>query len=907
MNVFLPKTNFNLYIDAKGSEKEILNFWQKINLAEKRKNARAGAQNFVLHDGPPYANGPIHLGHAENKFWKDALNKIFWQHGYSTPYIPGWDSHGLPIETAVEKELKASNLDKNTLSRTEFWDRCYEFSKHWMEVQKEQFKNLGVFADYENAYAMFFEPESLGIVECIHKFVSANLLERRFKPVLWSYAEKTALAYAEVEYKDKTSNSIYLAFPVLETDIQQLENASLIIWTTTPWTIPANEAIAYNANFEYIIFEAAGKKYCILENLFKNVAQEFPEYKVLAKISGTQFANTKIDHALKEFQYAQTGKYRRMLHADFVEDQKGTGFVHIAPSNGEDDYNLGKANNLNIEDYLDSAGCYKDNIPLVGKFSVKDADKIIIEAAQNQGVAIKIEQIVHSYPHSWRSKAPLIYRLTSQWFLKIDPIKKKALEALKNMDEDSWVPKEGRNRLVSMVEAREDWCVSRQRIWGVPMAIFFNEESGQILDDPAFLEKTRNKLAEIGVKNWWNLNIADIDKKYENGNWKRLDDIIEIWFESGSTQYFVLQKKNLFPCDVYLEGSDQHRGWFQSSLLISAFLTGKAPWKHLLTHGFCLDGTKQKMSKSLGNVINPADWSADHLRLFFATSNLCHDISMNENSIKNSQEMLFRFRNTMKFILGMLAVESQHKKVSKIDENEYEQLPYEKWPILEKWLLHKITLLDKEYDEILQTFQIQHFAMNLYEFCAQDLSAFYFDVRKDTLYCDKIDNLKRMAAISCLRAIAPILIKWFAPIMPFFAEEAWQIYLSENNIENAEESVHMAAKSQMPEYYSNNEAYGQLEKLREIRKKITESIEKLREQKTINTTNEAMVYLPHDLYSPELKDLAIVSSVNEANGEANEIRVEKAAGSKCPRCRFIYEILNGEFCPRCAKLEKSEH
>lgn len=889
MAVFLPKTSFNLYQDAKEKEKELLAFWEKIGLENKRSKKREGAKKFVLHDGPPYANGPIHLGHAENKTWKDALNKIFWQSGYDTPYIPGWDSHGLPIETAVEKQLKAEGIDKNTLTREELWDRCYEFSKHWMNIQKEQFKGLGVFAQYDSAYAMFFEPESIGIVECIHKFVEGGLLERRFKPVLWSYAEKTALAYAEVEYKDKISNSIYVLFPILETDKKELAGASLIVWTTTPWTLPANKLVAYNKEFDYIVFEHDGNKYCILESLLANLAKEFEGYKVLAKLKGSDFEGIIVDHPVEEFRHKNTNISRKMVHADFVDNEKGTGFVHIAPAHGEDDFALGVSLGIEIEDLLDGDGCFKEYVPLVGGIGVKDAEKLMLATVLNQNVCVKQEQITHSYPHSWRSKAPLIYRLTRQWFLKIDPIKEKAMKAMD--DTQSWVPKEGRNRLSAMVEARQDWCVSRQRIWGVPISIFFNAETGQILDDKNFLEKTRKKLEEIGVKNWWKLQVEDIDSKYSSNDWQRLDDIIEIWFESGSTQYFVLQKNNLFPCDVYLEGSDQHRGWFQSSLLISAFLTGKAPWKHLLTHGFCLDGSKQKMSKSLGNVIDPSEWSADHLRLFFSASSLVHDISMNENSIKNTKEMLFRFRNTIKFILGILAIENINKKSAQISKSDYENLP-----LLEKWLLHRMNEIDQEYEKIKENFEMHQFANALYEFCAQDLSAFYFDVRKDALYCNLAQDVTRQAAVSCIAVLAPMLLKWFAPIMPFFAEEAWQCYLSENNLENAFEiSIHLESKQKLPDHYNNQETFEKLCNVRAVRKQITEKIEELREQKIFNTTSEAAVFVPEDMYSDELKDVAIVASVKIGDS----FEVKKAEGSKCTRCRFVYEELSGEFCQRC--------
>lgn len=914
MSVYLPKSEFNLYSNPKETEKRILDFWGEIKLEQKRNEKRSNAQKFVLHDGPPYANGPIHIGHAENKFWKDALNKFWWQAGYNTVYIMGWDSHGLPIETAVEKEFKEKGIDKSTLSRSEFWDSCYNFSQKWMQTQMEQFKNLGVFGDYEHSYATFFEPESIGIMECAHEFVKAGLIEQRFKPVLWSPAEKTALAYAEVEYKDKASNSIYIYFPVTKTNIKALENAALIVWTTTPWTLSANETVAYNENLNYVIFTTDAtedekfNKFCILEDLFANIEKDFQNAQIIAKISGKELSETIVTHPLTEF-----AAQKQLIHSDHVDNQKGTGFVHIAPSHGEDDFALGVKYGLNIEDLLDVNGYFKAHLPLVGSKSIKESEAIIIENLKVQKTLLKTEQIMHSYPHSWRSKAPLIFRLTKQWFMNMGPIKSAALEVMSD-PKLGWVPKEGKNRLSAMVEGRDDWCISRQRMWGVPIGIFFKEETGEVLADVEFLDKTRAKLTEIGVKNWWNLEVDDIDPKYNRSEWKRLNDIIEIWFESGATHHFVLKKHGLFPSDVYLEGSDQHRGWFQSSLLISAFLNKCAPWKTLITHGFCLDGSKQKMSKSLGNVVDPATWSADNLRLFFSTANLCYDISMNEQSIKNAGEMMFRFRNTIKFVLGMLAI-----------EKEKNHIDYEEMPLLEKWILFRLTELEDEYKQVLKTSQFMNFVSQLYEFCSQDLSAFYFDIRKDALYCEDKNNAKRRASITCLEILLQTLLKFIAPICPFFAEEAWQIYRKENEnavaiddikistnaIENARlcaESIHLEDAVKLVADYKNDVAKEQIEKIRSIRKQITERIEELREQKIVTTSQETKVIITREMYDSAnicnldeveflqiLKEVAIVSVVEFGV----EFNIEKLVGVKCPRCRFIYEQLEGEFCQRC--------
>lgn len=890
--VFLPKTEFNVYNKNYDNIRE---YWEQTKLEELRFLKRKDAKNFILHDGPPYANGPIHMGHAENKFWKDVLNKFFWQAGFNTPYIPGWDSHGLPIETAVEKKLKEDGVDRKTLTRQEFWDKCYEFSAHWMKEQMKGFKRLGIFADYENSYATFFEPESIGIIECIHHFVEKGLVEQKLKPVLWSPAEKTALAYAEVEYKDKVSNSIYIKFPVLKTFIKELEHGNILVWTTTPWTLPANETLAYNEHFTYVIFKKDDEIFCIQENLLEDLKKIFESsssnssqsFEVIRTIKADQLHNTVVSHPLKEF-----AKEKLLIHSDHVTKEKGTGFVHIAPAHGEDDFEIGRKYNLEIVDLLDENGNFKQEVPLVGSNSIKEAEKIVIKALEEQKALIHLEQFTHSYPHSWRSKAPLIFRLTEQWFLNMKPIKETALKALE--DDLHWVPAEGENRFRAMLQTREDWCISRQRVWGIPLSIFYEKETGKVITDSEFLKATRNLLALRGVKNWWNIKISDIDSKYSDEDYARCDDIVDIWFESGSTQYFILQKKGLFPSDVYLEGSDQHRGWFQSSLLISAFQTGKAPWKNLITHGFCLDKERQKMSKSLGNVVDPASWNEDHLRVFFASMNLCFDISITEESILHSQEILFRFRNTIKFLIGIL-------NTPNTCEIEYDQLPD-----LEKWVLHRLSELDQEYGKVLKTFEVSPFLNELYEFCAQDLSAFYFDIRKDTLYCDKKNNQTRGSVLFVMRILLETLLKWLAPITSYSSEEAWQCYLKDQNLPAT--SIHLEERPKLNSEYENHTANEKIKYLRNLRRKITTEIEKLRETKKIATSHEVDVeFYTHDFHenldAQLLKEISLVSKLEIRKGD-EKIIVKKNLGKKCRRCKFFFQEIHDETCNRCMEAEK---
>lgn len=882
-NVYLPKTSFNIY--EKDMEDEVLSYWDKINLNKLRSEKRKDCKTFVIHDGPPYSNGAIHIGHAENKIWKDILNKIFWQAGYDVKYIMGWDAHGLPIENAVEKKLAKDGIDKKTLSKQEFWNECADFANYWVEEQKKGFKKLAVFGDYDNPYITFKDEESIGIMECIHKFVDMGYLIQKYRPVLWSYAEKTALAYAEVEYKDKVSNSIYFSFPIVDSVVEDLVGVNVLIWTTTPWTLPANEAVCYNSKFTYVVFKSNSKKYCVEKHLFENLQNLFDEVNVIKEVSGIVFDNAIVDHCIKEFNVP--GKKRRMIHGDHVENERGTGFVHTAPSHGEEDFDVCKKNHVEIIDYLDADGAFVKSVPIVCGMNIKVAEGVIIDLLKERDLCFKIEEITHSYPHSWRSKAPLIYRLTKQWFLNMEHIKSNALKIAKD-DKLCWFPIEGKNRFTSMLETREDWCISRQRTWGVPLGIFVNVDNGKVLDNAEFLKKTRDYLLKKGIKNWSKIQIEDIDPSYSSEYYKRVDDIVDIWFESGATHHFVLKKHGLFPADIYLEGSDQHRGWFQSSLLISATQSNSAPWKNLITHGFCLDAFNKKMSKSIGNVVDPLSWDIDTLRVFFASLNLTTDVALKQESIVTVKDMVFRFKNTLKFLLGNLAISKDTKEVE-----------YDEMPMLEQWILHRFYELDLLYDEILNSFYLNSFINKLYEFCALDLSSFYFDVRKDTLYCDEFNNFERRSVISLFRIITPILMRYLSNFMPYSMERAWFTYLEENGIKgDGLESIHIQDRVVLPEHYKNDVIAGKIKGLRELKKLVNENIEILRAERKISTSYEVKVTINHSEDLELLKKILIVSAIEYGN----ELKVEVLSSKKCPRCKFLYDNLkvNG-FCDRCER------
>jgi isoleucyl-tRNA synthetase len=894
MSVFLPKTGFNLH-SGKDLEKKLLQFWNEIELEKLRRIKNKSRKKFILHDGPPYANGDVHLGHAENKIWKDFLNKFFWQHGYSVEYYMGWDGHGLPIENAIEKQLKADGVDKKQFTRAQFWDKCYDFAYHWMQTQQNQFKQLGVFSDYSNYYSTFFEEESLGIIKCIHDFVREGLLERRYRPILWSYVEKTALAYAEVEYKDKAANSVYIKFPIIETDIELLKGASVVVWTTTPWTLPANVAVAYNKQFSYCIIETNGQKYCLLEEAVDRCG--FVDYQIIDIITGDVFSNTYLLHPIKEFAFHPK---KPMLNSDHVKSDAGTGFVHIAPAHGEDDFELCKKNDITIEDLLDQDACFLADIPLVGGQHVKDADAIML--AKLGDSCIKHEKMFHSCAHSWRSKAPLIYRLTKQWFLDMTRLKQMAFDTLEQSN-TNWIPEEGKNRFCLMLAARDDWCISRQRIWGVPIAIFYNKITNEVLSDQSFLDATLDVLKRRGVKEWWALRVSDIDSSYKDCEWERVDDIVDIWFESGATQFFVLQKRNEFPADVYLEGSDQHRGWFSSSLLISALQTGRTPWKNLITHGFCLDANKQKMSKSIGNVVNPLEWNIDELRLFFLSQNLCDDIFLNEHSARHSKDMLFRFKNTLKYILGILAIEENKHDVHSITLFDSQFPKYDAMPPLEKWLLHNIFVLNEEYLAITSSFRPNKFINKLYEFCQIDLSAFYFDVRKDAVYCESQSNDMRKIVISCFKILADSLLSWLSVFIPFSAEEIWGYYINENYLQY-DKSIHLMRNIQCDSVWQNHNAFEFIENLRMIRKRITEEIEELRVKKIVSASQEVeVIILPDMCAAPHLeilREISLVSSIKHGD----TFHIYKSSYAKCSRCRFAKALEDSsDICMRCANVQ----
>jgi len=777
-NINLPKTAFSMKANLQNKEPGMVDYWDKIELYKKLRSSSKEKEKFVLHDGPPYANGNIHMGTALNKILKDLIVKFHQMSGKDSVYVPGWDCHGLPIEWKIEEQYKKNKKNKNEVPINEFRKECRDFATKWIDVHKKQFKRLGVIGDWDNYYStMSFDAEAQ-IVRELGKFLKEGSLYRGYKPVLWSTVEKTALADAEVEYQDHKSDTIFTAFQVKKSIIKELENSEIIIWTTTPWTIPANKALAYNENLKYVIVKIEDetdfkdKKIVVAEDLLKSILEncKIKKFKKVSTFSGKDFKGTICRHPFSEIGFDYDIP---MLEARFVTTEQGSGIVHCAPSHGPDDFNLCLKNNIKAEETVDDDGKYTNNVPLFEGVHIFKANKIIIEKLKEQKKLLASGELVHQYPHSWRSKAPLVHRATPQWFISMEShgLRKKALKAI---DETKFYPRKGKERLKSMIETRPDWCVSRQRVWGVPIPVFISKKTNEILLDEEITENIAKIFEKEGADCWFAGDTQRfLGKKYKSEDYEKMTDIVEVWFDSGSTHSYVLEKRKdlKWPASMYLEGSDQHRGWFHSSLLESCGTRGKAPFESILSHGFVVDGKGLKMSKSLGNIMAPEDilkkYGADILRIWVAASDYDEDLRIDYSILEQHAESYRKIRNTFRYILGNL-----NDKFQKIDFNK---LNINELPELEQYMLHKVCNLNSTFEKNFEVYNFHNLYKELSNFCTLDLSAFYFDIRKDTLYCDPLDSKKRKSTIIFLNVILEILLKWFAPILSFTTEEIYSL------------------------------------------------------------------------------------------------------------------------------------
>jgi isoleucyl-tRNA synthetase len=834
------------------------------------------------------------MGTALNKILKDIIIKFHQMDGKDSVYVPGWDCHGLPIEWKIEEQYKKNKKNKNEVPVVEFRKECRSFAEKWIQVHKEQFKRLGVIGDWENYYStMSFNAEAQ-IVRELGKFLKEGSLYRGFKPVLWSTVEKTALADAEVEYQDHKSDTIYANFEVKSSDIKEIEDSSIVIWTTTPWTIPANKALAYNEALDYLLIEIndngnfKNKKIVVAEALVDSVIKDcgIQDFKNLKKFKGKNFKGTICKHPFFELGYDHDIP---MLEARFVTTEQGTGIVHCAPSHGPDDFNLCLNNGIKAIETVDGDGRYTKNVSLFEGTHIFKANPIVIDKLKDQKKLLSNGELVHSYPHSWRSKAPLVHRATPQWFISMDSHKLRN-KALKAIDDTKFYPSKGKERLKSMIETRPDWCVSRQRVWGVPLPIFINKKDGKILVDDNVFENIANIYEKEGSDCWFSDDPQKfLGDKYKAEDFEKLSDIVEVWFDSGSTHSFVLEKRDdlKWPASMYLEGSDQHRGWFHSSLLESCGTRGRAPFESILSHGFVVDGKGLKMSKSLGNVIAPDEilkkYGADILRIWVASSNYAEDLRIDFSILDQHSESYRKIRNTFRYLLGNLNDDFNEIDLEKVNLSEF--------PELEQFMLHKIFTLDKQFNKYFKEYDFHNLYKELLNFCTVELSSFYFDIRKDVLYCDPINSEKRKSTLTLLNILLNSLLKWFAPILSFTTEEIYQL------ISKKEKSIHLEKFVNFPKKFENTELNDKWNELLKIRDVCNLSIEEKRASKVVGSSlevdleirlNKELLNITKNIDFAELC-ITSKSSVKESSEDKIIVESKKAKGEKCPVCWKISE------------------
>ncbi|MBH5321478.1 isoleucine--tRNA ligase [Aurantiacibacter sediminis] len=934
--VFLPKTDFPMKAGLPQKEPGILARWEDDGVYKALRKARAGREKFVLHDGPPYANGNIHIGHALNKVLKDAVVRTQSLLGRDAPYVPGWDCHGLPIEWKVEEKYKKKKRNKDEVPVREFRRECREYAAEWVGVQREQFKRLGITGEWDKPYLTMAPAAEAGIVAELLKFAESGQLYRGAKPVMWSPVEKTALAEAEVEYEDITSTQIDVAFEIVESPIEELVGAHAVIWTTTPWTIPVNQALAYGPDLSYDVVEWNGKRMlvafgCQAESMKRwGYEPTTGEGGLVGSIKGSDLAGTICRHPMHHLGgfFAEP---RPLLAGDFVTTDSGTGLVHMAPDHGEDDFDLCKAHGINPKFVVDADGRYREDWEWLPRTDARNGSVInpkfnapdgpICSDLREAGALLSASaDYEHSYPHSWRSKAKVIYRCTPQWFVPMDKpsvtpaeagVSESSAEsgeipasagmtlrdvALSEIDKTRFVPAKGKNRIGSMVEGRPDWVLSRQRAWGVPITLFVDRKTGEYLVDPAVNQRIVEAIMADGVDAWSEENAqALLGASYKLEDYEMIGDILDVWFDSGSTHAFVLESDNWpdlqSPADLYLEGSDQHRGWFQSSLLESCATRGHAPYKSVLTHGFTMAADGRKMSKSLGNTVDPLkvmeEYGADIIRLWALSVDYTEDHRIGPEILKGVADQYRKLRNTFRYMLGALGG---------FDENE--RVDVSEMPELERYMLSLLGELDAKLRQCIHDYDFNAYTRSLVDFMNEDLSAFFFDIRKDRLYCDAPGSVERRAYRTVLDTLFHALIRYAAPVLVFTSEEVWGTRYPDAG------SVHMLELEPIPAADANSDRW---EKLRDLRERVMEAIEPLRREKTIRSGLEAEVTVPASAV-PEgfsAEDLATLFITGEVTlGDADEVSVTNSPDAKCGRCwRLLPEVEeDGDLCNRCESV-----
>ena len=991
--VFLPKTDFPMKAGLPQKEPAILAKWLEGNLEGQIRESRKGRDQFILHDGPPYANGDMHIGHALNHILKDMVVRTQTLKGKDAPYVPGWDCHGLPIEWKVEEQYRKKKLNKDEVPVEEFRAECRAYAQHWVDTQREQLKRLGIGGDWDHPYlTMDYEAEAT-IVRELLKFAANDMLYRGAKPVMWSPVEKTALAEAEIEYEDITSTQIDVAFEIVESPIKELVGAYAVIWTTTPWTIPVNQAIAYGPDIEYVLIHHGDRRYLVAEDLCYGLsvrtganergsgAPPSGETKVTI-YKGTDLAGTIARHPLAKLVCPREGgdpgqasadsaldsrlrgstqeggdaaerpatihpeaplaefflRPRPFLPGDFVTTDSGTGLVHMAPDHGEDDFDLCKEHGINPVFAVEGDGKYRADWAWLGgqgsvinpKFNAPDGP-ICSDLREAGALLAASADYRHSYPHSWRSKAKVIYRCTPQWFVPMDKVMahispkspgEKRWEneggainpaeegrcaaptlrqaAMQAIEDTRFVPAKGRNRIGSMVETRPDWVLSRQRAWGVPITLFVDRKTGQYLNDPLVNDRIVAAIRESGVDAWSDARAQEyLGPDRAAADYERITDILDVWFDSGSTHAFVLESGRWpalvrhdgspFPADLYLEGSDQHRGWFQSSLLESCGTRGHAPYRAVLTHGFTMDAKGMKMSKSLGNTISPIDlmrdYGADILRLWALSVDFTEDHRIGKEILTGVADQYRKLRNTFRYLLGALDGFSEEERVTDVAA----------MPELERYMLSLLAELDAKLAQAVDDFDFNSYTRSLADFCNEDLSAFYFDIRKDVLYCDlgpaaPLGTDTRRAYRSVLDTLFHALVRYAAPVLVFTSEEVWSTRYPDAG------SVHLLEWPVLPALPQSDAMRAKWAAIRETRALVTERIEPLRRDKVVRSSLEAELWLPDDPGDVDYEEIFITSTVHRG-----EWGVKRTENHKCGRCwRHLPEVAqDGGLCNRC--------
>ncbi len=885
-------------------EPSILKKWEKINLYQSLLKKNEGKEKFILHDGPPYANGDIHIGHALNKVLKDVIVRYHFMKGFYAPYVPGWDCHGQPIEYEVEKRLGG---EKWKISQSDFRKKCEEYANYYIERQKEEFKRLGVIGDWENPYLTLEYEYEARDVEIFGKLYEKGLIYQGEKPIYWCYHCQTALAEAEIEYREKGSPSIIVKFPFPENP-WNLKDTYLLIWTTTPWTLPANVAVALHPEAPYLLVKTDGENYVLSKSLVNSV---FESYSVVKEFKGGLLEGEEVIHPL------YTDKKSKIVLADFVSLEQGTGCVHIAPGHGEEDYKLGQKYGLSVVMPVNDEGRFTEEAGKYEGLLVDEANSVILRDLEGSGYLLYSGKISHSYPHCWRCKKPVIFRATKQWFISMEKGNFRK-EALKAVSEVRWYPDWSVNRISSMLEERPDWCISRQRFWGVPLPVFYCLSCGK----PVVTRESIKAVAELfrreGSNSWFTKEAQEILPSdfscpfCQGKEFRQESDILDVWFESGVSHFAILEKREelSWPASLYLEGSDQHRGWFQSSLLTSVGVRGKAPYKAVLTHGFIVDEEGRKMSKSLGNVVDPLEvikeMGADVIRLWVISSDYSSDIAVSPEILKRVAEAYRRIRNTFRFLLGNL-----------YDFQAKDTIPSEEMEKIDKWALHRLQEVIESTRENYEKFRFHLVFKEIHNFCSNDLSAFYFDVLKDRLYTESPNSKKRRSAQTALVKILVALCKLIAPILVFTTDEVWE-HIPEDWRENLP-SVHLNLLPEVEKEFLNYPLAEKWERILALRKVVLKSLEEAREKKVIGDSLEAKVILTpsnereKDFLEgvlPFLPDVFVVSQVELKPPSLLEkvgIEVRRASGLKCFRCwRYTEDVgkvkVFEKVCTRCAQV-----